>query len=1012
MIPRKARPAGSPADAPRRRVRAGDLPLAGLLGRWRDTEPLLPTKSLRHDGVLGGIHINQKGIVTLPDGQVRAIVRCQPINMDCLSPESRNKVAYDLSSLVGALSVGQRLQIIVESRPSTAREILPDLLSTMKPSTQDMRDFIGDYTGWLSGQMEHTHLPDLRCFLVIAPPPPDKLAALRGQRNQQSRHAVVGALEQAVEDLSSHLKSMEVPHIRVEKADEVLRILWDSLHHANNDACPPLQEFYPDEGMLDGMSDELRGRPEALAEVQGYWLQRCLFDLSVREVQDCLHFPSVSHQQMGERRQRRGADAPSGGLGEGPAPARMARSIYLIAPPEITWAGYLEPILSLECPYRISVHLEGLSKVAERRKLKTRRRALANISRGQKMRGKTVDVDAESAEEEVDALARETLDPTVSIAKMGLYITVFADDPENLRKYADRVRNVLISRLGATMGHAIGHQLPLWRATLPFCVDIANRRYRVVSQTVGDGFPFLTHNPGTSRGMALGFTPKGRELVRFDPADPSLPNSLMNIVGRSGSGKTFLANKMILHTLLCGGRATVVDRAGHYETLVRAFGGQAVRLVQRDTPMINPWDYDFSRVEQKDLVGALSQKIAFVVDAHEILLTQAGGVSLTRMERGLLEAGVRAVYARHVPLGTIPRERDLYRWIGLRIGDLGVTRELGDDPPPTEDDNEKAIYREMHVGISSYVHDGTNAYLVDRHTGVNLDCPLLVFDIKGLQGNMNALAMFVISEAVNRRATKERRAGEAATSVRELLVIDEGWFLIKYGGAAAWIETLARQGRHLGLFLLFISQQISDLLVNETAVALFNAASVQFLYRQRDARGKSGKSSIEELAEVLSLTKREATELTRLTSKPGYYSEMLLLRESKDEGSYKRGVVRVMPNPHEYWLFTSDAMRDVPRRNEMILACGGDVDPGPGPVWLAIRRLAKNLPLPQPGEITVGRQVRASTPAPVPAAGVARPLSLGTPRPLPLAAPRPLAAGRRAGEDRDPGGRAEEDRAG
>ena len=54
----------------------------------------------------------------------------------------------------------------------------------------------------------------------------------------------------------------------------------------------------------------------------------------------------------------------------------------------------------------------------------------------------------------------------------------------------------------------------------------------------------------------------GHELVLFDPADPSLPNSLMNIVGRSGAGKTFLAQKLALLTILTGGRVTVIDRAG------------------------------------------------------------------------------------------------------------------------------------------------------------------------------------------------------------------------------------------------------------------------------------------------------------------------------------------------------------------------------------------------------------------------------------------------------------------
>ena len=40
------------------------------------------------------------------------------------------------------------------------------------------------------------------------------------------------------------------------------------------------------------------------------------------------------------------------------------------------------------------------------------------------------------------------------------------------------------------------------------------------SETVGNAFPFLTHNPGMPAGFPLGFTATGHELVLFDPAEP------------------------------------------------------------------------------------------------------------------------------------------------------------------------------------------------------------------------------------------------------------------------------------------------------------------------------------------------------------------------------------------------------------------------------------------------------------------------------------------------------------
>ncbi len=60
---------------------------------------------------------------------------------------------------------------------------------------------------------------------------------------------------------------------------------------------------------------------------------------------------------------------------------------------------------------------------------------------------------------------------------------------------------------------------------------------------------------------------------------------------------------------------------------------------------------------------------------------------------------------------------------------------------------------------------------------------------------------------------------------------------------------------------------------------------------------------------------------------------MLLLRESRDHATARRGIVQVIAHPLEYWLMSSEPLHDVPRRQRMIAACGGDV-------WTALTLLA------------------------------------------------------------------------
>ena len=112
------------------------------------------------------------------------------------------------------------------------------------------------------------------------------------------------------------------------------------------------------------------------------------------------------------------------------------------------------------------------------------------------------------------------------------------------------------------------------------------------------------------------------------------------------------------------------------------------------------------------------------------------------------------------------------------------------------------------------------------------------------------------------------------------------------------------------------------------------------LFRQKDQRGADGEGGLSWLAEALGLSREETEGLGRLSGVRGEYTEMLLLRESKDAATARRGVVQVFCHPLEYWLFTSEPLRDVPYRRRMIEALGGDV-------WAAVKACAAGEEVPE-----------------------------------------------------------------
>jgi type IV secretory pathway VirB4 component len=515
--------------------------------------------------------------------------------------------------------------------------------------------------------------------------------------------------------------------------------------------------------------------------------------------------------------------------------------------------------------------------------------------------------------------ARELLDPRAGIARLGLYLTIVAPDAAHLATYTDRAISTLTTHMSAEAGRGIGLQLPLWQSTLPLGVDAAGRRYRLRSETIGNAFPFLSHNPGSKHGYPLGFTRTGHQLVLFDPADPGHRNSLVTTFGSTGSGKTFMTLKMVLFTLLTGGRVTIVDRSAHYEPLRAVAGGVEVRFAGPQPPALNMWERSGAE---------LATKINFVADAHEILLVNPGE-QLSPLQRSAIEEGIRTVYERHAD-GSAPCEHELVDWLeGQAVA--------------AAESEERQLYKNLAASLYPYVRSGRFAPIVDRPTSVDLDAPLVLFNIEGLSPTLHAFVMFAIAEVVDRRA--RRRAGPTlGGQVRELLVIDEGWFLIKYGRASAWIEEIARRGRHWGLFLMFVTQQLSDLLNDATATTLFNAASMTLIFRLRDEGGNAGGgSSVQRLCASLGLTREEALTVQRLETVRQEYAGLFLIRDTKEASVALRGEVQVIAHPLEYWLFTNDTQHgDLAKRERMVAACGGDV-------WRAVKLLAAGR---EPDDIT------------------------------------------------------------
>jgi len=456
----------------------------------------------------------------------------------------------------------------------------------------------------------------------------------------------------------------------------------------------------------------------------------------------------------------------------------------------------------------------------------------------------------------------------------------------------------------ADPGFGTAHQEPLYRATLPGYGDPARSTYRWDSTTAGNAWPFLAFNPGTrSMGVPLGVTDAAGDLVTLALDDPDLYNRIGVALGRVGTGKTSLLQKIALWFLLRGDMATVVSSVDSFGALCDISGGARALLGGAASATINVFDGPRESDEDR------AERVRFVTAALDLLL---GG--LTGLEAPFIDEAVRAVYA--VAGATPPVMRDLYACL------------IDQAATPGMDSDDRKVWRGLAWKLRPFVLDGQHARLVDGQTTVPLDAPLLAFNTAPLDEHaaLRNYAYFSVFAIVDqRRALARTRSAQAGrASADHLTGLDEAWGLLTSPQARAYINRDARKARHGGNCVLFASQQIKDLVGNVDAETFFTQASYKALFSVEDNGQQTEGNPRLWLERILNLTPEEVDQAQRMSGVKGEYMPMFLTRRDRKSPRDLHGIVRVELTPDEALLFASD-VDDLTARQWWTDQAGGDV---------------------------------------------------------------------------------------
>ncbi|MBN8867304.1 MAG: hypothetical protein J0H98_07105 [Solirubrobacterales bacterium] len=872
--------------------------------------------------------IDRDGLMIRSDGTFVRMLEVSPRNPSLLSVEEAQAVSATYAQMLGRLRTGQSIQFILDSRPVHVEQVLksarqevervagpaPTNAQLAKEKTAIERDrwlMFGAMSESITQRSDGDGAVEMRAYLVLPYKPSseagglglrDMIPGLRSsekdykERERSAHERGANESRNHAESIRAEIEGLGIPARRM-NGEEVAQYLW--------------ARFNPTQADARRAHGRRALRGEVLSDITDHTsIKRAR--KAAKNLRDSICKSPLDFES-----------SPTWGEVD----KDKVQTVYVAGTAEHTYFGWVMNPAVTKSNFTLSVFIEAMDRQKERGRIKRDYRQTFSLNRASEQKGRVPDYDRytkegehESALHALSSRARE------NVYRVSIYQTIRARGPEpdleQLAASVDFVTTEIEQSLSTTVRQGEHEQLDLWRSTLPFGVDYHGVKRRYFSANAADMVPLIGTACGSPKGIPFAHAEPTKNLVRLDPYDRTHANQTGVIAGASGSGKTMLAQMIIARMVMNGAQADVIDRAGHFETLVSAFhGAQAVNLgAEGSDYAINPWDVpDPGKVSR--------EKVAFLIALHVSMMGQEG---LTNLEKAKLGEAIRSVYVRAAVKDTrasgevvVPREREL-------LIELEQMAELEQGAGAAET---AAVLRTLKARLGEFANDGSYAYLLDRMTTVPRNAPLCVFDTRKVPEAVIAPVMFVVTEFVKERIERRRleQAELAAqpdapmTAGKSILFIDEAWYLMTSTETGEYLNDLARRARHLGLFLLVSSQQLSDFNTPH-GLALLQNSTQQFLLRQLPRE-------IPFIQQALQLTDEEAKLLRLLRTKKGEYAEMFWVNGVRGRGKLSVGVGAL-----EYWLYTSEPHRDVPKRDQAIDESGGNV-------WKALRYLADYAPI-------------------------------------------------------------------
>ena len=555
--------------------------------------------------------------------------------------------------------------------------------------------------------------------------------------------------------------------------------------------------------------------------------------------------------------------------------------------PDATFPGLLRELLVLDFPLVINAEVVLPDQAKAVKQYKSR---LRKMTAAQKdiYGGFRLNVDAQVAEHQLIKVLQDLIASSLKSCELSLTVSVRTSQPARNRVELMEAERILADRRQRVL-HAIGRmngargipetlaQKRFFFSSLPGLGEINKREMDVLTLHAADLLPIEIPWPGTPNSPLMLFETPYRQLIPFSPFDSTLGDANLLIMAKTGGGKTFLAQLMLLMMGRARPLVSILERGDSYAPLVELMGGRVINVQLDGRETLNPWDLPEGETSPSN------EKTAFLKNLTRHMLGNSLGSDTSLLDNVLTEA-IGRVYKRCAIRysSPIPTFNDLRE-------ELANWRDA---------ERMQRTIDEAHLAsikLRQWTESGIYANLFDRPTNMRLDTDWLFFNVEGLSSDPRleaAMSMLIAAAMAARAAGKSGR--------RSVSVLDECWFLLDSLWLAPEIVQLFRTARKRYSSVWGISQTVEDFVGTESqprahGPGILKNASTKIIGQQP--------GDITPLVAHLNLNPVAVHEVKGFGApRKGRSAEALLVIGEKTETTQ---TIRIVPTALSYWVCTT-----------------------------------------------------------------------------------------------------------